>query len=311
MNRSIIFRCVLSASCLLVASMNSQAQPLTSSQWVSGGTRCDHIIQMMLRHGVNNRFDRSATSSLLNHSPFGGIQVPVYDLGDLQIVQVTQLPPEVPVCGPKFAVVVMNQSNRSVCNFHVSAAAVFGHICPTSPNTTVEVAKMNAGETMEVMVSLPIEAYSMGNRNGEVLSFQKLIVAIDSFDELLETDEANNIRAFDATEIAVVTTVIQQTATAVIESSVTVPTAQLQIQGSPVVSAQNPFNRSNGEVSVDALDLDHPTPESLRTAIQQVSAPQPSVSQPGPSQPGPSQLGPSQNGPSQLAPSQPVVSNQH
>lgn len=285
MNRSIILRCVLTASCLLVASMNSHAQPLTSSQWISGGTRCDHIIQMMLRHGVNNRFDRSATSSLLNYSPFGGINVPVSDLGDLQIVQVNQLPPEVPVCGPKFAVVVMNQSNRPVCSFHVSAAAVFGHICPTSPNTTVEVANIGAGEAMEVVVSLPIEAYSMGNRNGEVLSFQKLIVAIDSFDVLMETDEANNIRAFDATEIAVVTTVVQQTATAVIESSIIVPTAQLQTQGLPVVSAQNLVNRGNGEVSVDALDLDHPTPESLRSAIQQVGEPQPATSQPELSQP--------------------------
>lgn len=280
MNRSMFFQCVLTASFLVSLSVQSHAERHIAPQLLPGGTRCDHVIQMVLRHGVNNTFDRSGTSSLLNQSPFGGMQVPISELGDLQIVQVNQLPPEVPACGPKFAVIIMNQSNRQVCNFHVSAVAVFGHICPTSPNATTEVAKINAGEAIEVIISLPIEAFSMGNRNGEVLSFERLVVAIDSFDELFETDEANNVKAFNASEIAVVTAVVQQTALSIIESSDSVPNVSQQVQSSPRGPGQNSMNNVNGEVSVDALDLDHPTPESLRSAIQQVNVPATDPSQP-------------------------------
>ncbi len=131
MNRLLLHTMVCSGILLSMTS-GLHAQPLTVRTVLPASSRCDHVIQMMLRHGVNNSFDRSNTQSLLNQSPFGGIQVPITEFGDLQIAQVTQLPPEAPVAGPKFAIVVMNQSNRAVCNFHVSLVAVFGSICPNS-----------------------------------------------------------------------------------------------------------------------------------------------------------------------------------
>lgn len=272
MNRSIYFHGALLAGITLFAIDIAQAEPLTVTTVISGPNRCDHVIRLLQRHGVNNSFDRTAASSLLNNSPLGSLQVPSNELGDLQIVQVSPLPPGEPSAGPKFAIVVMNQSCREVCHFHVSAVAVLGAINPCSPSNTVKVDKLNPGEAMEVVVQLPIEAFRMGNRNGEVLGYQKLIVAIDCFDAFLETDEANNIRSFDASEFAVVPAAVSVTAISVLESSGTFPVSTDQAQ---VFNSLSTPTTTNAEVSVDALDLEHPTPDSLRSAIQKIGSTQP------------------------------------
>jgi len=276
MNRSIFFRGALLASITLCAMNIAHAQPLTVTTVISGPNRCDHVIRMLQRHGVNNSFDRTAASSLLNYSPLGNLQVPSNELGDLQIVRVSPLPPGEPSGGPQFSIVVMNQSCREVCHFHVSAVAVFGSINPCSPSNTVKVDKINPGEAVEVVVQLPIEAFRMGNRNGEILGYQKLIVAIDCFDALLETDEANNIRSFDAAEFVVVPATVSVTAISVLESSGNFPVGTEQ---APAFNTLSTPTITNAEVSVDALDLEHPTPDSLRSAIQKVGStpPQPGI----------------------------------
>ena len=288
MNRLIPIRCVfqtiLGTACMFSLSLNCNAQGQFSTSFPSCGTRCDHVIQMMLRHGVNNSFDPSNTSSLLGQSSPVGTLVPVNELGDLQLIQVDQFPAETTnPSGPKLAVIVMNKSNRQVCNFHVTAVAVLGQINPRSPNASVEVAKINPGEALQVTVSLPIDVYSMGNRNGQALGFEKLIVAIDSFDQLLETDEANNIKAFNSNEISVVVPVANPAISSIIESSNSPGTAQLQTQGQVQFQSngivQNQSQNQGSYVSVDAMDLEQPTPESLRSAIKQVSAVAPAPAQ--------------------------------
>ncbi len=294
MNQSILFRYVLCAGLLMSLSLNAAAQRPFSSQLICGSTRCDHVIQLIQRHGVNNCFDRSGMSSLLNCSAVGFPQVPVSEFGDLEIVDVHQLPVEGNTAGPKIAVVVSNKSQRAVCNFHVSVVAVLGQIHPFSPHTTMQVDKVNPGEAMEVVLSLPVSVYSMGNRNGEMLSFEKLVVAIDSFDELLETDEANNVKVFNAGEIVVVSGIVGQTAISVIESSTITPTATMQTPVSLAGQSQNRVGTVNGDVSVDALDLAHPTPDSLRSAIQQVGSQEAALQQRASMPSAPQQQAPSQ-----------------
>ncbi len=131
-------------------------------------------------------------------------------MGDLEIIQVTQVLHDDAACGPKIAVIVRNQSVRQVCDFHVSAVAILGRICPSSPNRTVRVAKLEPGEAQEVLVQLPIEALAMGNRNGQIIGFQRLVVAIDSYDEFVETNEANNVKAFDRRDLQVVSPTVEQ-----------------------------------------------------------------------------------------------------
>jgi len=66
----------------------------------------------------------------------------------------------------------------------------------------------------------------MGNRNGQVIGFQRLIVAIDSFDELVETNEANNLKAFACGEIPLAPVVTVETT----ETSVTTPTEEAAVE---------------------------------------------------------------------------------
>jgi hypothetical protein len=262
MNRSNSCICVLSA-CLIISAtltVTVHAQSLGVHPVISSGVRCDHVIQQMLRHGVNNSVDRSVSNSMLRHSPFGDVGIPGTEFGDLEIVQVNQIPQEAIVCGPKLAVIVMNRSSRKVCSFHVSAVAVFGHIRPTSPNVTVTVAEINPGEAQEVCLQLPIESLAMGNQNGQVLGFQRLVVSIDSFDELLETNEANNVKAFETGEIPVVSPVI-------VETAVPGPAA---VTVGPAVAATPGPAQANPDVAVDSMDLENPTEDSLRSAIEQV-----------------------------------------
>ena len=126
-------------------------------------------------------------------------------------MQVNQIVHQDDACGPKFTVTIRNCSTRNVCHFHVTAVAVLGRICPTSPNATVKVAQIGPGEALEVCLQLPIEALAMGNRHGQVIGFQRLVVADRQLDQLVETNEANNLKAFACSEIPVVTTVVEQT----------------------------------------------------------------------------------------------------
>jgi hypothetical protein len=256
MNHSIFTHCLLTASLVVGSVVAAQAQVVTTSQLLHPGSRCDHVIGLMHRHGVNNSVDRTATHSMLHHSRFGPMVIPDTELGDLEVVQVNQIAHEDPACGPKLAVIVRNQSCRAICNFHVSAVAVFGRICPTSPNATVAVEQIAPGETLEVLLPLPIEALAMGNRNGQVIGFQTLVVAIDSLDQLVETNEANNLKAFDIAEVPFVTIGVEET----VETVETVAT-ETAVQQSPVTAEAAPF--FTGEV-------DQPTSDPLRSAIQKL-----------------------------------------
>lgn len=245
----------------------SHGQIYTNTTIVAGPSPCEHVIRMMMRHGVNNHFDRTSAASLLSATPFGCAGLPTEEIGDLRIVQANLMPPLETGGGPRIAVVVMNQSRREIRSFHLSAVAILGRIHAGSPTDTVRIDRILPGEALEVVVRLPIEALSIGHRNGEVLGYDKLIVAVDCFDVILEADEANNLRLFEASELTMVTSAVSVTAVSVLQETETTATQLV----SAVPSNAVPSSRANsGDVSVDALDLEHPTPDSLRSAIQSV-----------------------------------------
>lgn len=203
---------MLAATMIVFAAGNAKADVVDVQQVLHGPTRCDHVIDLMMRHGINN--DKgSYGSSMMNHSPMGPMWIPHEELGDLELVEVAQLPVADPACGPKFAVVVQNNSKRDVCGFRVTLVALLGRIFPTAPTTVVKVEKICAGQAAEVHVQLPIEALAMGARNGQPLEFARLVVAIDSFDQFAECNEANNVKVFDRTSILTREVVVQSTET--------------------------------------------------------------------------------------------------
>jgi hypothetical protein len=226
MNQFTLCKLVL-ATCITAASaVHCHAQSVQASQLLSCGASCTHVIRLMQIYGVNNSFDCAGTHLTAQHSPFGAYAVPDAELGDLEILNIGQVPSVDPACGPSFRITVRNNSCRDVCNFHVTVVATLGRIFPGSPNATVCVDKVCAGAVTEVCVQLPIEALAMGNASGNVIGFQRLIVVIDSLDQLAETNEANNLKALACGEIPVVAVaVVQETTTEVVAQPIGVNNA--------------------------------------------------------------------------------------
>ncbi len=249
----------LMVCCTMLVALPAIADPTGLAPNCRIGGRCDHVISMMLKHGVNNRFDRSEASRLLHSTSIIPTGLPLCELGDLELVQVSQLS-TAPNCGPRVAVQLMNRSNRKVGNFHVTAVAVFGQIRPDSPCVTTEVTELEAGAIVEVTLQLPVEAYAMGNRNGQPLAFQTLVIAIDSFDAMIESDESNNIRAIGASELPEVQSVAVTQAVELLQADEPVSTN--------VVTPQSPREVDS---PVERPDLEQPTPDSLRAAIRMLA----------------------------------------
>ena len=220
MNRNALNLRSLVAAFALMSTLGgaAQADNVNAHQVLHGGQTCGHVINLIMRHGVNNSFQTGGRT--ISHSPYGPVVMGAADIGDLELVQVTQCQHVDPNCGPKFAVVIKNNSTRDVCDLRVSMVALFGRIKPHSPTTTSKVKKICAGQAIEITMQLPIESLAMGNLNGQALPFQKLLVAIDSFDEFAESNEANNIKAWNRSEIPVAT----QNVVAPVEAAVTAET---------------------------------------------------------------------------------------
>ncbi len=207
LRRFTVAACVTTTIAFCFATI-AHSQTIDTSHVLIGNPRCDHVIAQVMRHGVNRSIDNSVAGALAESTVFGSASIPSNEIGDLQIVSVQRCGESPDPCGPRFAIVVMNQSQRLVDGVDVSVVALLGSIQPDCPNANVRTCEIKPWTAAQVEVTLPIEAFSMGNHNGAAIGFQKLVVAIDSRDEWMEVNEANNVQAFSASAIPVVATVV-------------------------------------------------------------------------------------------------------
>ncbi len=196
---------LIGAAALLAGGSQANAQYGGNGAGVSQGLlgtprTCEHVISLMLRYGDGSSV-ASHSSGLLQVTPHGPAVIPSTELGDLELKSVTMLSEQDGDCGPLFAITIVNNSQRDVCNFHVSVVAAFGRIHPLSPTTVQRIDKLCAGQATEISMHLPIEALAMGRANGQALCFRSLVVAIDSYDQLLESNEANNLQVLAFADI--------------------------------------------------------------------------------------------------------------
>ncbi|WP_145168189.1 hypothetical protein [Rubripirellula lacrimiformis] len=181
----------------------ARGQEIQTWQVLHGSHRCDHVIAQIMRHGVNQSMDRSAGVGFTVATPNGFATTPTSEIGDLEIMSVHRCDTADGSVAPQFAVVVMNQSQREVSDVEVSLVALLGQIHPHCPTATSFSTPIPPCTAAEVIVTLPVEALSMGNRFGSVVGFQSLVVCIDGHDEWVETNEANNILAIGVGDIPV------------------------------------------------------------------------------------------------------------
>ena len=180
---------LLAAAALGVAAPVSAGIPL--HQALTGAPGCGHVLDLLLRYGPLEGAG-NVQGGLVAPGPLGPVVMPAAEYGDLCLAHLAEVAGD-PAC-PTFCVAVTNNSTRAVCNVRVSLVALLGPINACDPTATALIAEIPAGATVEIEITLPAEALAMGSNGGAVVGFQKLLVAIDSFDAYAEINEANNLR---------------------------------------------------------------------------------------------------------------------
>jgi hypothetical protein len=160
--------------------------------------QCGHVIELLLR----NRFRRQVAAEMgsapaVPHHPAMIGAIP----GDLELLEIQLISDGNAEQGPVFQVNFRNVGRLPAHNFRISLVGVLGRIDITSPTTTVHVRCLEAGQTANLQVQLPPSAMAITLLGGDPLPFDKLVVALDSFDELIERNELNNVTILKRADI--------------------------------------------------------------------------------------------------------------
>ena len=178
--------------------------------------------------------------------------------GDLELTSVGMVADGLADKGPVYRITLRNNSTIAARHFRVSLIATLGEITQTSPVVTMNIDELAAGAVGTIDVQLPHGVMTLGPQ-GQPGPFTTLIAAIDSFDELIETNELNNVATFTRGEIAVIETTVEAPAAAAAAPAAVAPgagapvaaPAEAPAQGAPAPAAPAPQDGS------DQLDLEN------------------------------------------------------
>ncbi|MFY9255244.1 MAG: hypothetical protein WAO83_17470 [Fuerstiella sp.] len=207
---------------------------------------CGHVIDLLLKNQIRERMGADGA---------GEYQLPYMSVGmkpgDLELCCVNLVCDGHAGAGPVFQIGMRNNSCIPIGNFSVSVVGVLCQIHQHSPSATVCIERMEAGEELHVQVQLPLTCMCM-NTSAEQAEFDTVVVALDSYDELLECNELNNIQILKRAEIGVLVADAPPLATAGVSPDLSTPVAAVSPE--PTVAAPAEPQR---EVSpIDGLDLD-------------------------------------------------------
>ncbi|TWT34345.1 hypothetical protein [Blastopirellula retiformator] len=196
---------------------------------------CGHVIHLLMNSRMLRQSGQIGFGGQMYNPHLGCWQKP----GDLHLLGVCLVSDACDTAGPIYQIQLQNNSEIPVGNFRISAVAACGQIDPFSPTAVITVPRIEAGGILDLQIQLPLSCQSLHNVAGAAVPFDTLIVAIDSFDELVECDELNNILILNRAEVAPLVieeaTVTEETIDATIpaeadkapptDSSLTAPTA--------------------------------------------------------------------------------------
>jgi hypothetical protein len=207
----------------LQAVLASQLNPQFGGQGMTGlgfgfnRSGCGNVIQMLMQSYFSRGFVPPVAQGGWVMGPAGPmfIQGP----GDLQLLDVQMISDGGPQQGPLYQVSFRNNSKVMASNFRISLVAVLGQIQQSSPIVTVDVPQVAAGQIGTVQVQTPALAMAMGPA-GNVVPFDTLVVALDSFHELIESNELNNIAVLKRADVTIFTAETAVTTTATTTTAV-------------------------------------------------------------------------------------------
>ena len=210
-------------------------------------SNCQHVIELMMHNRLRGRLGVNGTEQL--HLPHLSVGL---QPGDLQLTDVHLVCDGDHLKGPIFQLGLKNCSNVPIGNFHVSLVGVLCQIQPHSPSATICIPRMEAGEQTQIQIQLPVTCMAMGPLQQRV-AFDTLVVAVDSFDILLECDELNNVQILRRGEIPLLTPVVAQTPVApAAPAPQATPVAPAPPAPAPAPERKSPLD----DIDLDQLDLD-------------------------------------------------------
>lgn len=160
---------------------------------------CEYVIDLLFRNQFRQQSGAIGTElapGLMVSAP-PSATVP----GDLELLNVALLSDGSPTQGPVVEVIVRNNSQIAVEGFQISVVGVVGQMHAQCPTARGLVSQIAAGSVGQFQMQLPVIEISNGSQAQQPAPFETLVVAIDSFDELLEANELNNVRIIRRAEL--------------------------------------------------------------------------------------------------------------
>ena len=223
-----------------VASVPAQ-QSLTTLNYDSG-----HVIQLLMANKFRQNTYQNGTElapGLMLGSPWQ------QEIGDLELLCVHCDGTVDPRNGPVFEVTLRNNSQENLEHVVLSAVAVLGQIHDQSPTSVVSIRQIGATETISIRIQLPASSMVMGPVGSPVQPFETLVVAVDSLDELIESNELNNVSILRRGEIPMVPVAVVAPAVSAVNPQLAVPS----LSSVPAIAAPEEAKPSS---PLDAIDPD-------------------------------------------------------
>jgi len=221
---------------------------------------CGHVIHLLMKSRMLRQSGQIGFGGPMFNPQLGAWQKP----GDLQLLGVCLVADACDTGGPIYQIQLQNNSEIPVGNFRISAVSACGQIQPISPTAVITVPRIEAGAILDLQIQLPLSCLSIHNPAGAATPFDTLIVAIDSFDELIECNEVNNILILNRSDVAPL--VIEQT-TVTEETTVETtapPAAATAPAGDESLTAPSTPTSPMDSIDLDDLDLG----EAEQTAVR-------------------------------------------
>ena len=230
----------------------SQTTTQTTSQATvvsaEGLTAIQHpwMINRVIHHAVAKEFEQHFGGSplfapMVGFNPVTPFPMPAF--GDLELVDVGMVSDMHDQAGPVYRVTLKNSSHLPVIGVRVSLIAVLGKLDHTSPVVTAVVKEIAPGGIATIDVSMPVAVMQLGPETARV-PFETLVASIDSFNELPETSEFNNVVTVVRTNIEVIESAQTTTTTTTVEGAAAAPAAAAPAAAAPAAVEAAPMGEA-------------------------------------------------------------------
>lgn len=208
---------------------------------------CDHVIQLLMANKFRQNTFQNGTElapGLLLGSPWQ------QSIGDLELLGVRCDGTVDPRNGPVFEVTLRNNSQEVLEHVTLAAVGVLGQIHGQSPTTVVSIGRIGAAEMISIRIQLPASSMVMGPVGSPVQPFETLVVAVDSFDELVESNELNNVSILRRGEIPMLPVAVVEPTVSAVNPQSAVPSQPSTV---PAIAAPEEAKPAS---PLDAIDPD-------------------------------------------------------